>query len=197
MKKHKIEIVIIFCLIAPIYVAITVSIFTPEIATRLAIIYAITYNNMVDFKHKIDTAEYLIDESLREKYDLISKLNVTIKGVVTKKDYLKEYIDLKEKRISNYELDRKLMEAENIILEVKNDYDELNTPEFNKNFKDISKINEKLTSAKNYYNKNTADLNKIIRKFPSNFIAKIHKYKIKPFFDGKNMNDAVIYDFKL
>lgn len=163
----------------------------------LAILYAMAYNNMVGYKHKIDTAECLIDESLREKYDMIAKLNVTIKGVVTKKDYLKEYIDLKEKRISNYELDRKLMEAENIILEVKNDYAELNNPEFNKNLKEIYKINEKLTSAKNYYNKNTADLNKVIRKFPSNFVAKMHKYKIKPFFDGKNLNDAVVDDFKL
>ena len=81
----------------------------------LAIIYATIYNNLVNYKLKIDKAEGIIDESLRQKYDLIAKLNIAIKKVVTKKDYLKEYIDLKDKRITNYELDRKLTEAYNII----------------------------------------------------------------------------------
>ena len=71
----------------------------------LAIIYASIYNNLVNYKLKIDKAEGIIDESLRQKYDIIAKLNIAIKKVVTKKDYLKEYIDLKDKRITNYELE--------------------------------------------------------------------------------------------
>ena len=163
----------------------------------LAILYVITYNNLVNYKLKIEKAEGIIDETLRQKYDLIAKMNIAIKKVVTKKDYLKDYIDLKDKRISNYELDRKLTEAMNIIIEVKNDYNELNTKEFNDDIKEINTLNETLASCKSYYNKNTSELNKIIRKFPSNVVAKIHRYKIKPFFDGKNMQDAVIDDFKL
>ena len=163
----------------------------------LALIYVTTYNNLVNYKIKIEKAEGIIDENLRRKYDLIAKMNIAIKKVVNKKDYLKEYIELKDKRISNYELDRKLTEAMNIILEVKNDYSELDTKEFNNDLKEINAINETLTSCKTYYNKNTTELNQIIRKFPSNIVAKIHRYKIKPFFDGKNMQDAVIDDFKL
>lgn len=163
----------------------------------IMIIYATIYNNLIGYKLRIEKAEGIIDESLRQKYDLIAKLNIAIKKVVTKKDYLKEYIDLKNRRISNYELDRKLTEAYNIILEVKNDYSELDNKEFNKDIKEIEKINETLTSCKNYYNKNTTELNQVIRKIPTNIVAKIHGYKIKPFFDGKNMQDAVIDDFKL
>ena len=163
----------------------------------IALVYVITYNNLVNYKIKIEKAEGIIDENLRNKYDLIAKMNIAIKKVVTKKDYLKDYIDLKDKRISNYELDRKLTEAMNIILEVKNDYSELDTKEFNNDLKEVNKINETLTSCKTYYNKNTTELNKIIRKFPTNIVAKIHRYKIKPFFDCKNMQDAVIDDFKL
>lgn len=163
----------------------------------IAILYVITYNSLVEYKIKIEKAESIIDDSLRQKYDIIAKLNVLIKKVVTKKDYLKEYIELKEKRISNYELDRKLTEAVNIIFEVKNDYSELDKKDFNKELKDIDNIDETLISGKNYYNKYTSDLNKKIQKFPTNIVAKIHRYKIKPFFDGKNMQDAVIDDFKL
>lgn len=163
----------------------------------LAIIYASIYNNLVTYKLKIEKAEGIIDESLRRKYDIIAKLNISIKKVVTKKDYLKEYIDLKDKRISNYDLDRKLTEAYNIVLDVKSDHDELNTKEFNKDLKEIDSINETLISCKTYYNNNTSELNKLIRKVPTNIVAKIHGYKVKPFFDGKNMQDAVIDDFKL
>ena len=163
----------------------------------ISLLYVITYNDLVSYKIRIEKAEGIIDEKLREKYDLIAKMNINIKKVVNKKDYLKDYIELKDKRISNYEMDRKLTEAMNIILEVKNDYSELNNKEFNDNFKKIEEINETLISCKTYYNKNTSELNKIIRKFPSNIVAKIHRYKIKPFFDGKNMQDAVSDDFKL
>ena len=37
----------------------------------LAIIYATIYNNLVNYKLKIDKAEGIIDESLRQKYDII------------------------------------------------------------------------------------------------------------------------------
>lgn len=162
-----------------------------------AILYVNIYNNLAIYKTKIEKAENIIDEALRNKYDIIAKLNVLIKKEVTKKDYLKEYIELKDKKVSNFEIDRKLTEATNIILEVKNDHEKLNNKEFNSLLKEIDVINETLASSKNYYNNNTSKLNQIIRKFPSNIIAKIHKYRIKPFFDGKNMQDAVIDDFKL
>lgn len=176
---------------------VSIILFIIIIISIIIIIYVTTYNNLVNYKIKIEKAEGIIDENLRNKYDLITKMNLSIKKVVNKKDYLKEYIDLKDKHISNYELDRKLTEATNIILEVKNDYKELDNKDFNNNLKEINKINETLTACKTYYNKNTTELNKIIRKFPTNIIAKIHRYKIKPFFDGKNMQDAVIDDFKL
>ena len=75
--------------------------------------------------------------------------------------------------------------------------EKLNNKEFNELLKKIDELNETLASSKTYYNNNTSKLNQIIRKFPSNIVAKIHRYKIKPFFDGKNMQDAVIDDFKL
>ena len=48
-----------------------------------------------------------------------------------------------------------------------------------------------------YYNKNTSVFNNYLRKFPNNVISKIHKIKVKTFFDGKDMTDNDIFDFKL
>lgn len=163
----------------------------------IGIIYAYSYNKLVDYKVKIEKSESIVDEALRKKYDLIVKMNSTIKKVVTKQDYLKEYVDLKNIRISNFELDRKLSEAVNVILELKHDHSKLNTKDFNKDVDELTNIDEELLSGKNYFNKNTAALNELVQKFPTNIVAKIHRYKIKPFFDGKNMQDAVLDDFKL
>ena len=59
------------------------------------------------------------------------------------------------------------------------------------------KAGEKLQAAKSYYNKYTSELNDLIRTFPSNIVARMHNINIKPFFDGKNMEDEIVDDFKL
>ena len=47
------------------------------------------------------------------------------------------------------------------------------------------------------YNDIVTDYNKKVKKFPSDIIAKISKFKVRPYFDGKNMFDENIKDFKL
>ena len=176
---------------------ITIILIILIICAVLGIIYTIYYNKLNYYKTRIEKAENIIDEALRAKYDKICEMNIEIKKVVTKNNYLKEYIDIKNERITNYDLDRKLVEATNLIKELMSDNSKLNTKKMKNMLKDIDKINEDLLSGKNYYNKNNTELNGIIRKFPSNIVAKIHRFKIKPYFDGKNMQDAVLDDFKL
>ena len=165
----------------------------------LGIIYINSYNKLQFLKTKVEQAENIADESLRQKYDVIGKINIIIKKEIKgKKDYLKEFIDLKEKKISNFELDRKLVEAVNIINSLVSDNDALSkNHDLQDMLYEIKNIDEKLSAAKTYYNKNTTESNAIIRKFPSVVVAKIHKIKTKPYFDGKNMEDEIIDDFKL
>lgn len=159
--------------------------------------YISVYNELQHYKTRIELAENSIDENLRKKYDYICELNIEIKKESKDKDYLKEYIDLNQKRLTNYETDRKLIECVNLIKELKNDNKKLDTKEFNHILKEIKKIDEQLTASKTFYNKHTSQLNSLIRKFPNKIIATNHKFKIKTFFDQKNMQDAVIDDFKL
>ena len=77
------------------------------------------------------------------------------------------------------------------------DLDLTSNEDINKEIENIKRLDEKLTATKNYYNKNTSLENAIIRKFPTNIIAKIHNFKIKLFFDGKDMEDEIIDDFKV
>ena len=92
----------------------------------LGILYVSNYNNLQYKKTKIEQAEGLIDEVLRKRYDIVVRTSDIIKtSLKEKKDYLKEYVQLKDVKISNFDLDRKLKEAMNIIQKLKNEYPEL------------------------------------------------------------------------
>ena len=167
------------------------------IISAFIIMYIITHNKLHYYKVRIDVAENIIDEALRKKYDLLCDLNIDIKKVIKDKDYLKEFVDYKNHRLTNYETDRKLVEGFNLINELKGDHKKLGTKKFENKLKQLQPINEELESGKNYFNKNTTKMNMLIRKFTTNVVAKRHKFKIKPYFDNKNTEDAVLDDFKL
>ena len=82
----------------------------------LAIFYINIYNRLQFGKTKIEHVECLIDEDLRKKYDIVRRADDVIKNNLnTKKDYLKDYIIDKDEAISNFDFERKLKQAENII----------------------------------------------------------------------------------
>lgn len=169
------------------------------ISGTIGLIYVIYYNKMQYLRTKIEHSESIIDEALRLRYDYLVRVDNIIKSTLNdNKDYFKEYINLKNKNITNFELDRKLKEAFNILYKLKDDYEDLSK---NKELKEIiisiKESDEKIVATTNYFNKNTNELNGLIRKFPSTIIATIHKFKVNPFFDGKDMTDDIYDDFKL
>jgi LemA protein len=168
------------------------------IAGALAIYYAYQFNKLQHSKTKIDHAEMLIDESLRNRYDFLNKVDSFVKTELKNdKSFFKGLDKIKEEDISNFDLDRRLKEYIVIFEQIKTDYEELGN---SKTYKDLANenknIDERLESAKSYYNKYTSELNDAIRQFPSNIVAKMHGIEIKPFFDGKNMEDDIVNDFK-
>jgi LemA protein len=165
----------------------------------IGILYVYQYNKLQHSKTKIDHAECLIDEALRNRYDILVSADKLIKSELKNdKTYFKGLDKVKNENISNFDLDRKLTEYINLLEQIKLDYPDLAN---NKGFKEImsdnKKVCEKLQAAKSYYNKYTSELNDLIRTFPSNIVSRLHKIDIKPFFDGKNMEDEIIDDFKL
>ena len=166
-------------------------------------IYTTLYNKIQDFIIRINEVEMILDNNLREKYDNINKCVSLIKGNQTinkeiDKKMFEEIVKLRTKKISNFDLDRKLIEANNSFITLKERYKEL------KENKDIILITQKIDELddnivvnKDYYNKNIKEYNKMIKMFPTNIIAKIYKYEEKLFFDKKDMSDDDYNDFKL
>lgn len=164
-----------------------------------SIVYVILYNNLQAHKIKINEAESIIDELLRKKYDILEILKKVIIENTDINDKNFEHLDnLKTINISSFDFERKLSEYNGLINQIKIDYAKLeNNETFNNNYEDIYKLNERLEATKSFYNRYTSILNKLIKKFPSNIIAKIHHIDVQTFFDGKNMFDNDKEDFKI
>lgn len=164
----------------------------------IGIFYIILYNRLQRNIIRINESESVIDDTLRERYDLVISAEKIIVSETEINDVVFEEIrDLKNKKITNFEFDRKTTECISVIRQIKKDYSSLQN---NQNFKEIiQKIknsDEKIESAKAFYNKYTSKLNILVRKFPSNIVAKIHGIKEKTYFDNKDMSDDIINDFK-
>ena len=119
----------------------------------LFIAFSIIYNKFQDYIIRINEVEGKIDEAIREKFDIIIKLNNIIKEKIkTKKVLVDDISKLKDKKISSFEIDRKLVEALNKINFVKSQYTELETDEdVIKLTYDIEDIDESLRAFKKFY----------------------------------------------
>lgn len=166
-------------------------------------IYMYLYNRIQDYIVKINEIESIIDSNLRDKFDSLNQCATIIKNDEKIKDKLEkkafeELVKLKNIKISNFDFDRKLIEADNEFNAIKQKYSSLNkNDEIIKLTKKIDEYNEKLEINREYYNNNIAEYNKLVKLFPTNIIAKICKYEEKLFFDRKDMSDNDYNDFKL
>lgn len=160
--------------------------------------YITIYNNYQSFIIRINEAEAFIDTTLRKRFDLLNKSIEIIKANSKEKEVLTMIEELKTMKLSNFELDRKLYEAINEFDRYKETIEALATNEaFIKIELGLFESESEIVAARKYYNDIITDYNKMTRTFPSNLVAKISGYKVKPYFDGKDMYDKDTKDFKL
>lgn len=182
--KSKMEkiVVVVFALVAVIAI--------------FAIVYILIYNRLQKYKIRINEAESEIDETIRKRYDILLNIEKEINSNTdVKQDNFKA---IEKDKMSSFDADRTLTKITETFKKIKEDYsDKLDTEAFRNLFTEIKIVEEKSDAAKSYYNKYTTSLNLLIKKFPSNIIARIHGIEERLYFDNKNMNDNDILDFKL
>lgn len=151
----------------------------------IALIFFGSLTKLKKYKDKMDKAENIIDENLNKKLDLIISINGEVKKVTGKKDYLKDYVSIRDLIITNIEKDLKLDEAVKLINDLMRDYDELSKEEnFIKNINELRRLDEVLVSAKNVFNQNAVQSNQLIKVFPNNIVAKFAKIKFRSFYNN-------------
>ena len=165
----------------------------------LLILYIHLYNKINESIIRIEEAESRIDNNLRDKYDLLNRSISLIRNKIDlPQDSFKEIIKLRSRKISNFDLDRILVKSYNEFLSIYEANIKLReSDEIFKVSRQLEIINDELLTLRNYYNANITNYNKMIKKFPTNVVAKIKKYKERPFYDLKDMTDEDYEDFKL
>ncbi len=154
------------------------------------LVYFIAVTKLKKYNEKMSKAEEIIDTKLNEKLEIIISLNGSIKKVTGKKDYLKDYVSIRDLIITNNEKDLKLDEAVKLINDLMTDFDNLNKDnDFIKNYKLLRETDEILIAAKNLFNQNAIESNKLIKSFPYNVVAKLAKYRIRGFYNSNNKTD--------
>ena len=166
----------------------------------ILILCANIYNNFQKYIIRINEAETNIDATLRKRFDLLNKaINIIKSNCNLDEEQVLESINkLRSKKLSNFELDRGLYEAINEFNKYKENHEQLQSCEaFIKIEVALNESEAEIIAFRKYYNDIITDYNKLARSFPSIIIAKICGYKIKTYYDGKNMEDDIINDFKL
>lgn len=169
------------------------------IAGLLSIYYISVYNSYQDYIIRINEVEGYIDNAIRDKFDALSKSINVIKGNTDiKEELFPEIVKLRSRKMSSFELNRKLVDELNEFYKIKEEHPELKKSEsFVEIDNKLEEIEDNLESYQEYYNSNITEYNKLVRSFPTNIVAMICKYKERTFFDGKDMTDEDVNDFKL
>lgn len=165
----------------------------------IAVFYANAYNKFQDYIIRINEVESIIDSNLRKKYDLINRSIPIIKSNIPKdKEIFEEIVKLRSRKISNFELYRVLERGSNELNSLKEEFPAIQeSEEIKKIQSSVEEIDNIVEEATSYYNDNISIYNALLKKFPSNVVASLSKYKERLFFDGKNMSDEDYNDFKL
>ena len=171
----------------------------------LMICYVSVYNHFQNYIIRINEAEANIDSTLRKRFDLLKK-SVGVIDANIKKDKVTDdessalatIDELRSKKISNFELDRELYTVISEFNTIKETYPKLKENEsFVKIEIVLNESESEIVAFRKYYNDIITDYNKLVRSFPSNIVSKFSKYKVRPYFDGKDMSDEDTQDMKL
>lgn len=165
----------------------------------LGLLIANTYNNFQNYIIRINEAEANIDSTLRTRFDLLNKsIDIIKANTKINEDIMTIIVKLRSRKLSNFDLDRKLYEGIKEFNKHKEEHPELKKSEvFTRIDISLSESEAEIIAFRKYYNDIITDYNKLVKRFPSNIIALIFKFKPKLYFDGKDMNDDDTKDFKL
>ena len=149
------------------------------------------YNKLVLGREKVKNGWSQIDVQLRRRFDLIPNLVETVKGYAAHEKETLENVTMWRSRVSSAQTTEEAIDA-NVglsgalgrLLVTMEKYPELKA---NQNFlklqNELTEIENKISFARQFYNDTVQKYNVMVKKFPSNIIASLFKFKEEKFFE--------------
>ncbi len=150
-----------------------------------------TYNKLVRERNKVEGEWAQIDVQLKRRIDLIPNLVETVKGYAShEKEALEAVINARAKALGANTDEEKMAAAGEVsgalsrLFALSESYPDLkantNFIELQANLKDTE---DKIAYARQFYNDAAKSFKNMVEMFPSNIIASIFGFKVKPFFE--------------
>ena len=161
------------------------------IIVLLVLIVVVMYNSLVQLKVRSEEAWSDIDVQLKRRYDLIPNLVDTVKGYAKHEKGLFERVTearaaaMSAKDVSSHAgAENMLTEALKSVFAVAENYPDLKaSANFAKLQDELTDTENKIESARRFYNANVRDLNTKIQMFPSNLIANMFGFTSRDLFE--------------
>ncbi len=162
----------------------------------LIVIYClITFNSLFKLNNKFKVAFSQMDVYLKMRMDLIPDLVATVKSYAEhEQDTIKKINEISNKDYNKLSYTEKIKINNQIsyhiskLLALKEAYPELKTNEqFLKLQRSLRGIEDEISVSKQHYNAVVKDYNNIVKKSPSNIVAKLLGCKPKSMFESENM----------
>lgn len=157
-------------------------------------LFAGTYNKLVSGREKVKNGWSQIDVQLRRRFDLIPNLVETVKGYAAHEKETLENVTMWRSRVSSAQTTEESMDANaglsgalGRLLVTMEKYPELKA---NTNFlklqTELTEIENKISFARQFYNDTVQKYNVYVKRFPSNIVASMFKFKEEKFFEVDN-----------
>src|SRR3989344_2210430 len=162
------------------------------IVVLVVVWFAAMYNKFVALRNRTQEAWADIEVQLKRRYDLIPNLVNTVKGYATHESSAFENVTKARSAAmgapgptpAHAQAENMLTGALKSVFALAEAYPDLKA---NQNFlalqNELSDTENKIQSARRFYNGNVRDLNTGLQRFPGNIIAGIFRFGQKEFFD--------------
>ena len=171
----------------------------------LIVLYIVaTYNGLVGMRNRVKDQWAQIDVQLKRRFDLIPNLVETVKGYADhEQETLKGVIEARNKfnvaKTPEEEMkaNDQLSNFVSKLFALSESYPDLKA---NQNFMslqaDLKDTEDKIASARQFYNDTVLTLNNKIEMFPSNIVASMFKFTKEPYFEAnEESREAVKVQF--
>ena len=171
----------------------------------LIVLYIVaTYNGLVGMRNRVKDQWAQIDVQLKRRFDLIPNLVETVKGYADhEQETLKGVIEARNKfnvaktPEEEMQANDQLSNFVTKLFALSEAYPDLKA---NQNFmnlqSELKETEDKIASARQFYNDTVLTLNNKIEMFPSNIIASMFKFTKEPFFEAnEESREAVKVQF--
>lgn len=166
----------------------------------LVVLYVIrTYNQFISLGERVANAKAQIAAQIESRWDAITNLIAATKQYATYEAETLENIVSKRVRVTeNSELDELESEEEifnqtfSRLIAISENYPDLKASEvYKQTMASVDKFENNIRHARMMYNDVVTRFNRLVRMFPSNIVAMIFKFTVKPYFQQTETKEAM------